>query len=668
VLYPVRLPADLLLLVGSVVALLALYVASLPRTVLLEDDGLFLMSSATLGVSHPPGYPLHVWLGWLASHVPVGTIAFRVHLSSGVFGALACGVVGWLVLRRTGSRVAAMTVSLALGASEHLWSQAILADVYALNALLCFSLLALCTEAAASPSLPRLLAAATLFGVSLANHWPLALLASPAFALTLACRWRMVADRFPLLAATAFMSAAVPYLWLIWRSQQDPLISFYGPLTSWRDVIFYISRKGYARVDVSVTAGWADKLQFAGYVLRQCLTVLTPIGAALAATGIGRQWREGSRLALLGEVAAFVASGFLLAFWLGFDYDFLRVAVFRPYPLVAYGVIALWMGSGVQWTLAASRARHRVLVPALSTALLAVPTFLVVSNWTVNNRSHDTFADRHARLLLELVEPGGVLFVYADSDTGPVGYLHLVEGLRSDVAVYNLQGLVFSNRLLPALASPKVRTERLHAYLADVRRPVYHMTEDVLPEVYGEEHLGFLRKLVPGRPPGTRQPIFRPEAAAFFRDLMAMPPPPDRWVSLTRNQLLHQYGTFLGLAQATGDAALGTQVDALVALARHDYYSLNGMVEALVQYGQDRPAWTRAEALLVEAEQLRDAHLDRERLGREHYLRGFVAFRLGNLDASQRWFQQSVDVHPSRANASHLALAQLARVRQAQAR
>ena len=49
--------ADAAGLAAAVIGPLALYAATLPRTVVLEDDGLFLMAGVHLGVAHPPGYP-----------------------------------------------------------------------------------------------------------------------------------------------------------------------------------------------------------------------------------------------------------------------------------------------------------------------------------------------------------------------------------------------------------------------------------------------------------------------------------------------------------------------------------------------------------------------------------------------------------------------------------
>ena len=76
-------------------AMFALYAATAPRTVGLEDDSLFVLSSYFLGVEHPPGYPIFTLIGHLFTHLPVGSIAYRVHLASALFGALSCAAA-WL--------------------------------------------------------------------------------------------------------------------------------------------------------------------------------------------------------------------------------------------------------------------------------------------------------------------------------------------------------------------------------------------------------------------------------------------------------------------------------------------------------------------------------------------------------------------------------------------
>jgi hypothetical protein len=110
--------------------LFAVYAVTAPRTVALEDDGLFIMASHFLGLPQPPGYPLHTLLGKLFTLVPIGPVAYRVHLLSALFGALT-GAVVWLVIRLIVRETAACYVgALALGLSAVFWSQATIAEVY----------------------------------------------------------------------------------------------------------------------------------------------------------------------------------------------------------------------------------------------------------------------------------------------------------------------------------------------------------------------------------------------------------------------------------------------------------------------------------------------------------------------------------------------------------
>src|SRR6185295_11010858 len=82
---------------------------------------------------HPPGYPLFTLIGHLFSLLPFGSVAYRVHLASALFGALS-GAALWLCVRAlVGARLPAYLAALALGLSPVFWSQSIVAEVYTLN-------------------------------------------------------------------------------------------------------------------------------------------------------------------------------------------------------------------------------------------------------------------------------------------------------------------------------------------------------------------------------------------------------------------------------------------------------------------------------------------------------------------------------------------------------
>ena len=84
------------------------------------------------------------FLGHLFSFLPLESPAFRIHLLSGLLGALACGVLYLVMVEAGVSRWFSFIAALSYGVSEHFWSQSIIAEVYGLNALLCFAVLYFC--------------------------------------------------------------------------------------------------------------------------------------------------------------------------------------------------------------------------------------------------------------------------------------------------------------------------------------------------------------------------------------------------------------------------------------------------------------------------------------------------------------------------------------------
>src|SRR5918994_351104 len=126
---------------GVFVLVLILYLGTLAPTVLYLQDPKLLdavmlqMQVSVLGITHPTGYPIYLMLTHLFTYLPFGDPAYRVNLGSAVYAALAVlgvYVAGLLLSRRV---VAAASGALAFGLGTALWSQAVIAEVYTLNAL-----------------------------------------------------------------------------------------------------------------------------------------------------------------------------------------------------------------------------------------------------------------------------------------------------------------------------------------------------------------------------------------------------------------------------------------------------------------------------------------------------------------------------------------------------
>ncbi|MEA3342375.1 MAG: DUF2723 domain-containing protein, partial [Chloroflexota bacterium] len=168
----------------------ALYVRTLLPSLGQADTFEFQVIIPRLGVAHPTGYPLYILLGKLFTLLPLGNVAWRVNVASAVFATAAVLVVYAILLRLNSHRLPAFLAALAFAFSAAFWSQAIVAEVYALHNLLTAVILWLLLNPLShspTPALPparRWQVIFLLIGLSLTNHLTTALLL-PAVALGL---------------------------------------------------------------------------------------------------------------------------------------------------------------------------------------------------------------------------------------------------------------------------------------------------------------------------------------------------------------------------------------------------------------------------------------------------------------------------------------------------
>jgi hypothetical protein len=124
------------------------------------DGGDLVTAAYTLGVPHPPGYPTYTLLAWLITHVPLGSVGWRVNLLSALSAAATAALIYWTVVQlalrpaqktrtdepdkhQAGAKLEGdrLAIVAGLGAAWSyafaplVWSQALIAEVYALAGL-----------------------------------------------------------------------------------------------------------------------------------------------------------------------------------------------------------------------------------------------------------------------------------------------------------------------------------------------------------------------------------------------------------------------------------------------------------------------------------------------------------------------------------------------------
>eukprot|EP00961_Rhodomonas_salina_P248606 3359948-Rhodomonas_salina.3 len=128
---------------------IGVYASTLYPTVPGGDSGELIVAACTLGIPHPPGYPLHTLLGHLFLRVFPGTPAARVNFLSAVCSAVTSGILYSTVemlsaamLRGADSKTVTMASKVGAfvgagmyGFSPLVWMYSTQAEVFALNNL-----------------------------------------------------------------------------------------------------------------------------------------------------------------------------------------------------------------------------------------------------------------------------------------------------------------------------------------------------------------------------------------------------------------------------------------------------------------------------------------------------------------------------------------------------
>jgi hypothetical protein len=263
--------------------------------------------------------------------------------------------------------------------------------------------------------------------------------------------------------------------------------------------------------------------------------------------------------------------------------------------------------------------------------------------------------------MLDSFAPGATVFVNTDIDTGALGYLHLVEGVRPDVTLYNSQGLVLSPRLGGAWIEPQARVAATRDFIDHHDGPIYVMAEPPpflasIASRFGIEDAGFYWRIDPRGGPGSRTPRADPALMAYLDRVLASHALTDAWSIHHRNRLIGQGGALLGrlvlLDPSGAERARNAQ---RLGLVEGHFLGRVRMVEAA--QGLADPA--QLERLLDGAELLLDDTYRDEDRALLPILRGELAERQGAAERAVSDYEQAVRILPEPRNPAVASLERL---------
>ncbi|MGL4388627.1 MAG: glycosyltransferase family 117 protein [Brevinema sp.] len=138
---------DIFMALGVFLLSLGVYFRTFNPSVTAGDSGELITTVYNMGASHPPGFPLYGIIGKLFTFLRFPDIGYKMNIFSGVSAAIAVLFAYLSLIKLLGfnreirsfsfsAHIPALAASLVFAFSKAHWSQAIMAEVYALNAAL----------------------------------------------------------------------------------------------------------------------------------------------------------------------------------------------------------------------------------------------------------------------------------------------------------------------------------------------------------------------------------------------------------------------------------------------------------------------------------------------------------------------------------------------------
>ncbi|MBV8285081.1 MAG: DUF2723 domain-containing protein [Candidatus Eremiobacteraeota bacterium] len=520
------------------------FAALAARDVAFGDGPELTAAAITNGVAHPPGYPLWIVLGHLASLAPLGTLPFRVNLTACAYHAVTVGFVFASAYVLTRRLAAALFAALALAACSPIFvSWSLQAEVFSLDDAFAAAIVFVCILWLQAPArwIPPVLGA--LFGFGLSNHQSLVLLLPVALWAAYANRdWMRRDPRAPLLlasgAALALATFFLPYAHTLAASQAH--VWHFGTARTpgeLRDLILRRAYGGFNLVARTPDQGGSMWQRLGALAVADGWPLAASIFGAIAAFAAGE--RRAATIAAL--LVAFPLVAFCAVANVDVHDELLR-AVFTRFGLLSLTALAPF-------------AAYLALRPVLGWACcaLAVASAIVTLPPLSLRNEHGPrtlFAD-----IFRALPRNAVLVTAGDPVDQPPQYFQSVEGMRTDVTIVTYGLLDYAPYVGALSTTLAVPAEVGMNYAPAVRRDVLIAANPGRPFfVAGERGI---------HAPGPR---YRPEVLGVT-SAMVLTNAPEQLVILYRRQ------TGLESAPGYGDVPAARWATNGMGAAVREYYA-----------------------------------------------------------------------------------------------
>lgn len=395
------------------------------------DSPELIAGAYSLGIVHSPGYPLYTLLGYLFTHIPIGSVAFRLNFASSLFHSLALLLLYISFVKLTGNRAASAIATAALGLSSLFWFYSLVAEVFPLNDLFAAALILNSIVVRErwvggdrNGSRRSLLLLAFLCGLSLSHHQTIVLIFPSLLLFTLYPLFSLIKKpRWLGLATLLFMAGVLPYLYLPIRAAQNPYMNFGDPSTL-KNFLYTVLRRYYGGSRLWIGPAAESRLDLVFDFLKALGREVSIYGLLLGILGMFAMARKrpGDFFPLFtGFLLAGVVFNLMANVKLRNSVDISTIERFYLLPIILFAFfIAAGAGVVIGWlrTLLARIHIREDLKRSLAwviVLLIALPFLLPARTTSADvNLKYDVIGENYIKNLLASLEEGAVVFTQGD--------------------------------------------------------------------------------------------------------------------------------------------------------------------------------------------------------------------------------------------------------------
>ncbi len=397
-----------------------------------DDSPETIACSYTLGIQHPPGYPLPTLIGKIFAKIPVGNTGFRVNLQAAFFSVLTLVILYLMLLnfftkeKRLFNYFIALLPVLTFAFSYTFWSQTLSAKggIYILNAFLLTLLIFIIFYWQRSEKDKYFYLFIFLYGLSLGNHWESMAVSFPAFLFFIILNLKKLQVSFTIkkifISAMFFISGIFIYYYLIIRARSGIYLNWGDPVDL-KQLIWVITRAEYTSLEKAREISVVIKQ--VGRIFNHLLFEFTIAGFFLSFSGGYYLIKNNKKTHFVFLITLILCVLLSLSLYLNLKDEMLWIL--DVFLIPAYVAMVILIYAGILFFLQFKNIMIKVLFIIL---FLFIPFFNLITNYKKTDQSNYFYAyDFGMNIIKSIDNQNSIGMLEGDFAVMPIMYFRYVE-------------------------------------------------------------------------------------------------------------------------------------------------------------------------------------------------------------------------------------------------